>query len=242
MRATKTLLLTIALFMFLPTVRAQSSRLNEVSFRLSTEATDLADASYRAYTSSYRSGRNDIEQVMLAQQFAGAAQVFRRMVNDRRRDSDLRDAFSILENLQRALEGYNPDRARWSTIQRLMGSISNELRGGTGGPGPPQGPPPDQWQHGRMTWRGTVDHDVKIIVRGNTAEVVTLGGNPYSDANSAFTAQLPPRRVNVTLTVRKARGQITLEEQPSRANDYSAVVHIRDPKSGGSDYEFELSW
>src|SRR5713101_3299751 len=161
MRATKTVLLAFALFMFLPTVGAQSSRLDELSFRLANEANDLADANYRAYTSSYRSGRNDIEQVMLAQQFAGAAQVFRRMVNDRRRDSDLRDAFSILENLQRALEGYNPDRGRWSTIQRLMISISRELSGVTGGPWPPQGAPPDQWEHGRMTWKGTVDHDVK---------------------------------------------------------------------------------
>lgn len=242
MRVTKTLLVAVALFMFLPAVRAQSSRLNELSFRLATEANDLADASYRQYTGSYRSGRNDIEGVMIAQQFAGAAQVFRRMVNDRRGDSELRDAFSILENLQRALEGYNPDRGRWPTIQRLMGSISNEVRGGTDGPWPPQGPPPDQWEHGSMVWKGKVDHDVKIIVRGNTAEVVTLSGNPYSDANWAFTEPLPPRRVNVTLTVRKARGQITLEEQPSRSNDFSTVVHIRDPKSGASDYEFELRW
>ena len=242
MRMTKTLLLAIGLCMFVPAVRAQSSRLSEVSFRLATEASDLADATYRDYTGSYRIGRNDVEQVTLAQQFAGAAQVFRRMVNDRRRDSELRDAFSILENLQRALEGYNPDRGRWSTIQRLMTNISRELSGGTGGPWPPQGPPPDQWEHGSMVWKGKVDHDVKIIVRGNTAEVVTLSGNPYYDANSAFTAQLPPRLMNVALTVRKSRGQVTLEEQPSRANDYSAVVRIRDPKSGASDYEFELSW
>jgi hypothetical protein len=244
MKATKIVfvMLVIVLSGFLPSVSAQSSRLNDLSNRLTTEASSFADNSYRAYTSSFRVGRNDIDQVMLAQQFSAGAQLFRRMVTDGRRDSELRDAFSLLENLQRSLDSYAANRWRWSEIQRLMGSISNELRGGIGGPWPPQGQPPDQREHGRMTWRGTVDHDVKIIVRGNTAEVVTLSGNPYNDANSAFTAQLPLRRVNVTLTVRKARGQITLEEQPSRANDYSVVVHIRDPKSGGSDYEFELSW
>jgi hypothetical protein len=232
---TRIVLATIALSVCLPMAGAQSSRLNELAFRLSTEASDLADASYRDYTGSYRSERNNIEQVMLAQQFAGAAQVFRRMVTDRRRDSDLRDAFAIVENLQRALEHYNPERGRWATIQRLMTNISAELSGAPSGGG--------NWeQHGRMVWKGKVDHDVKIIVRGNTAEVKTLSGNPYYDANTAFTAQLPPRRISVTLTVRKARGEVILEEQPSRANDYAAVVHIRDPKGGASDYEFELSW
>jgi hypothetical protein len=105
------------------------------------------------------------------------------------------------------------------------------------------GPYPDTGNsRGRMTWKGRVDDDVRIIVRGGTASIETIGGTPMGNATQNFTASLPPRRVNVTLQVRKGRGEVFIEQQPSRENDYAAVVRIKDPKGGASDYEFELSW
>jgi hypothetical protein len=53
---------------------------------------------------------------------------------------------------------------------------------------------------------------------------------------------VPFRRVTVRLTVKKARGQVYIEEQPTRANDFTTVVRIKDPRGGASDYEFELNW
>ena len=93
-----------------------------------------------------------------------------------------------------------------------------------------------------MTWKGRVDDDIRIIVRGGTAQVETLGGTPYYNATQKFTASLPPRRVNVSLNVKKGRGEVFIEQQPSRENDFAAVVRIRDSRGGASEYEFELSW
>ena len=42
--------------------------------------------------------------------------------------------------------------------------------------------------------------------------------------------------------LKRGRGDIFIEQQPSRENDFTAIVRIKDPKGGASDYEFELQW
>lgn len=216
-------------------------RLNEYSNRLANEAADLAENSYRQ-SNDVRSSRNDVEAMMAAQQFSASAQLFNRMVNDRRRHQDLRDAFQLLQDSARALERYNLQRNNSSNIQRLMSDIGRELNAGGNGKDNDNQYPDSGRSSGRMTWKGRVDDDVRITIRGGTADVQTMGGTPYTNATQSFTASLPPRRVNVTLQVRKARGEVFIEQQPSRENNYAAVIRIRDPKGGASDYEFELSW
>lgn len=220
----------------------QSRQLNDEAQRLASEANAMADASYSDYTRGFRSSRNDIQSVMLAYQFNSAAQLFNRMVNDRRRNAELRDAFQLLQALSSSANRGNLDQSRWSNIQQLMSEISRELNVGSGNnPGyPDQGFPPSG--SGRMTWRGTVDDDVRILVRGGTAQVETIGGSPYYDAVTNFTASLPFRRINVALQKRRGRGQIFVEQQPTRQNNFTAVIRIKDPRGGASDYEFDLSW
>ena len=87
-----------------------------------------------------------------------------------------------------------------------------------------------------------VDDDVRITIRGGTADVETIGGTAYYDGQPNFTASLPPRRVTVRLTSKRGRGEIYIEQQPSRENNFAVVVRIKDPKGGASDYEFELQW
>ena len=219
----------------------QAGRLGEMTNRLATDAVDFAESVYRNQ-SSFRGNRNDVEAAMVTNQFAASAQLFNRMVNDRRRNQDLRDAFQVLQDLSRSVERYNTfQRTSWYNIQRSMTDIGRELNLGN---------PNDDYQYpdtgnsrsGRMTWKGRVDDDVRIVVRGGTANVETIGGTPYSNATQSFTASLPPRRVNVTLQVKKSRGEVFIEQQPSRENNFAAVVRIRDTKGGASDYEFELSW
>lgn len=218
----------------------QWGRLGELTNRLTTEAAEFAEWSYRNQTTTpFRSSRSEIEAMMLAQQFSASAGLFSRMVHDRRRSQDLRDAFQILQDLTRLIERGNFQRSNWYNIQRLMGDIGRELNIGnwddTQYPDSPR-------SSGRMTWKGRVDDDIRIIVRGGTAQVETLGGTPYYNATQSFTASLPPRRVNVALKVKKGRGEVFIEQQPSRENNFAAVVRIRDPRGGASDYELELSW
>jgi hypothetical protein len=186
---------------------------------------------------------------MLTEQFSAATQVFYKMVSDRRRTQDLRDAFSLLQDLARSVEQTNLNRSTWYNVQRLMTDVSREIETGGGSsegggyPNPGQGLPiPGQGQRGRMTWKGRVDDDIRITIRGGSADVQTIGGTPYYDAQPNFSSSLPSRRITVTLNMRKGRGQAFIEQQPSRENDYAVVVRIKDSKGGASDYEFEISW
>lgn len=218
--------------------QAPSNQLIDLSSRLSREASDFAALTYRNYSSSFRSNRNEVEAVMLTEQFSGAAQVFYKMVNDRRRTQDLRDAYSFMQVLARSIERNNVQRTSWYNVQRLMSDVGGEIDAA----GSNEGGNPDQGRGGRITWKGRVDDDIRITIRRGRAEVETIGGTPYYDAQPNFISSLPARRVNVSLNVKRGRGQVYLEQQPSRDNDFAVVVRIKDPKGGASDYEFELSW
>lgn len=216
----------------------QSSRLTDLAARLSRESGDFADQNYSTYTNSSRYNRSDVEAVMLTQQFAASAQIFYRMVVDRRRNQELRDAFDLLLINARSVERNNLQRNSWFNIQRLVSDIGREVAydSSSGGGGP------DTGRSGRMTWRGRVDDDVRIRIRGGSADVETIGGTPYYDSRPNFINSLPNRRVNVRLTVKKGRGEVFVEQQPTRENDFTAIVRIKDPRGGASDYEFELQW
>lgn len=215
----------------------QSNRLTNLAERLDRDAEAFADATYNGYTNSFSNNRNQMEAVMLAQQFSASARVFYRMVVDRRRNQDLRDAFSLLQDLARSVDRNNTQRVSWNNVQRAMTDVAREL-----GQTSPGNPPDTGQRGGRMTWKGRVDDDVRITIRGGIADVETLGGTPYNDGQPNFGASLPPRRVTVRLNVRKARGQVYIEQQPSRDNNFAAVIRIKDTRGGASDYEFELSW
>jgi hypothetical protein len=220
----------------------QSNRLTDLADRLARDADAFADATYNSYSNSFRGSRNDVEAVMLSQQFAGASRIFYRMTVDRRRNQDLRDAFSMLQDLARSVERNSQRRNAWSSVQRTMNDLSRELNLDTSNGGGGGGNQPDGGRGGRMTWKGRVDDDVRIVIRGGRADVETLGGTPYNNGQPNFSASLPPRRVNVQLTVKRSRGEVYIEQQPSRDNNFAAVIRIKDSRGGASDYEFELTW
>jgi hypothetical protein len=239
---TRSLLVVVAILLFASpafTQFGQANRLTDLASRLSREADDFADSSYNNFSNNSRAVRNDTEAVMLAYQFAGASRIFYRMTVDRRRNQDLRDAFDTLQNLARSLERNNARQNNWFNIQRTMQDIAREINAGGGGGGPQY---PDTGRGGRMTWRGRVDDDVRIRIRGGSADVETIGGTPYNDSQPNFENSLPNRRVTVRLTEKRGRGEILIEEQPSRENDFTAVIRIRDTRGGASEYAFTLEW
>jgi len=239
----RNLLVVFAMLLFASPAFSQfgqsNNRLTDLAGRLSRDAADFADASYSNFSNNSRASRKDTETVILAHQFSGAAQIFYRMVVDRRNIQDLRDAFNMLQNLARSVDQNNVPRNNWYNIQRSMTDLSRELNYNSPGGG---GDYPDTGRGGRMTRRGRVDDDVRIRIRGGTADVETIGGTPYYDAQPNFSNSLPYRRVTVRLTQKKGRGDIFIEQQPSRENDFTAVIRIKDPKGGASDYEFTLEW
>ena len=243
---TKSVFVVVAILLFANPAFTQfgqsnNNRLSDLAARLSRESEDFADQNYSSYTSSFRNNRTDIEAVMLTQQFAASSRIFYRMVVDRRRNQELREAFDLLSLQARSVERNNLQRNSWFNIQRLISDIAREVSFNSSDGGG-QGPGPDTGRSGRMTWRGRVDDDVRIRIRGGSADVETIGGTEYSDSQPNFINSLPNRRVTVRLTSKRGRGEVFIEQQPTRENDFTAIVRIRDPRGGASDYEFELAW
>lgn len=239
----RSLLVVTAILLFASPAFTQfgqsNNRLTDLAARLSREAGEFADQNYDGYVRGTRNLRRDIEAVMVTQQFAAASKIFYRMVVDRRQIADLRDAFDMLRTLGNTVDRHNLQRSSWSNLQRLMSDISRELNYGSPGGGDQN---PDTGRSGRMTWKGRVDDDVRIRIRGGSADVETIGGTPYYDGQPNFLSSLPYRRVTVRLTQKRGRGEIFIEQQPSRENDFTAVIRIKDQRGGASDYEFELQW
>jgi hypothetical protein len=218
-----------------------------LSEQLATQANDLAERSYTDYSNSTFSNRADIDALYLAQQFSASANVFRRMVRDSRRMSELRDAATIMAELVRRAGGNFSRRSQWNDVERTLGDIQRELNGiGSPGGGGGGGRDNDGGGGGRTTgrvrWRGTVDDDVHLVIRDNNVEVRTIGGSPYANATFNFTSPLPRRRVNVSAVRLRGRGDVNVIQQPSRDNDFTAVVQVRDPSGGAREYEIEISW
>ena len=240
---TRSLLVVVTVLLFASPAFTQfgpSNRLMDAASRLSRDAENFADASYNGFSNNSRGSRNDVEAVLLAYQFAGASRIFYRMTVDRRRNQDLRDAFDTLQNLARSVERNNVQRSTWINIQRSMQDLARELNYDSSSGG---GQYPDSGaRSGRMTWRGRVDDDVRIRIRGGSADVETLGGTPLYDSQPNFENSLPNRRVTVRLTEKRGRGEISIEQQPSRENDFTAVIRIKDARGGASEYAFTLEW
>ena len=245
---TRRLLLIVVSLVFASPVFAQfgqgnNSRLTDAASRLSRDAEDFANTAYSNYTSTMRgNNRNDTEAVILAQQFAGASRIFYRMAVDRRRNQELRDAYDILQILARSIERYNPQRNSWDVVTRSLSEVAREIRDGNTGPFPPDTGGGGGDRNGRIRWTGRVDDDVRITFRGGNAEVETLGGTEYSDSQPQFANSLPFRRVTVRLEKRRGRGEVYIEQQPTRQNNFAVVVRIKDSRGGASEYEFDLIW
>ncbi|HEX8843268.1 MAG TPA: hypothetical protein VF791_01290 [Pyrinomonadaceae bacterium] len=222
---------------------AQSYRLSSLAEQLATQSSDLAERSYSDYSNNSFSNRSDIEALYLAQQFSASASVFQRMVRDGRRESELRDAAGILSDLARRATGSYSQQSRWNDVRRTLDDISRELNviGGGGGVGGGR-PNNDGRVTGRLRWRGTVDDEINLIIRDDTVEVRTIGGSEYNNANYNFTSALPRRRVNVNAVKLNGRGDVRVIQQPSRDNNFTAVVQIKDSKGGARDYEIEVTW
>ncbi|MGH8245188.1 MAG: hypothetical protein ACREUU_02010, partial [Gammaproteobacteria bacterium] len=93
-----------------------------------------------------------------------------------------------------------------------------------------------------VIWRGRVDGESIIRFRNDRSWDETISGLGVSNARHDFSAPLPGNSVSVNLTNTEGRGEILIIEQPSRRNDYTASVRIRDGRGGSDNYAFTLVW
>ena len=234
------------------TISAQAQNTNRLADRLVTQTSSLSDKIYSDFSSSASSSRNDVELVFLAQQLDSGARLFQQMVRDNRRDAELREAASILSDLSRRAPGYGSNGYLWRDAQSTIRDIQRAVGGGGGfgndRPDRPDRPDddndgrPDRPISGRVIWRGTVDIEVQIIIKGSNLETRNITGTPYNNASHNFTSALPSRNMTVEVNKKKGRGTVNVLQQPTRSNDYTTVIQIVDKGSGARDYELDIFW
>jgi hypothetical protein len=96
---------------------------------------------------------------------------------------------------------------------------------------------------GQCDIRLQVDNEVEVSVRRDMVMIHTLSGRDPRDDGSECNAPLPDRNIDgFNFQVMDSRNEIRLVAEPSRRNDFTAVVHIRDSAGGEGRYHFRLSW
>lgn len=219
--------------------RYSSPRLETLVSQLKGYTVDLVDHTSEDLNQNASNSRADIEAAFLAQQLDASAGLFSQMIRDGRRASELRDGALILSNLTRRVPS-GSNNTLWRDAQRTISDINRELGGsGNNGGGGGNNPPPSQ---GRAFWRGTVDKEVHLVLQRRSLETRTVDGATYNNVNFSFTSSLPTRNVTVEVVKKKGRGNVRVLEQPSRDNDYTAVIQILDEAGGAKEYELEINW
>lgn len=96
---------------------------------------------------------------------------------------------------------------------------------------------------GKVFWRGEVDNKVQLTIRNLSLEQRTVEGSPKPDGNFSFTAALPQVPVKVDVNRKEGRSKaITVLQQPSSENNYTAIIEIYDDDGGADDYLLEIFW
>jgi len=94
-----------------------------------------------------------------------------------------------------------------------------------------------------LKWQGNVDRDLLITVRRNRIRYSTLAGAPPKgvQANLAATG-LPEQDAQLTLSQREGRGTVTVTQQPTASNNYTAIIRVRDSRRGYGYFDFDILW
>lgn len=97
---------------------------------------------------------------------------------------------------------------------------------------------------GQCDIRLQIDGEAEVSVRGDMVYIRTISGRDgRDDGNSECNEPLPNRDVQgFNFEVKESRNEIRLLAEPSRRNNFSAIVRIRDTSGGEGRYHFRLSW
>ena len=98
-------------------------------------------------------------------------------------------------------------------------------------------------REGRYSLRVWVDNRAEVRMRGDTIFVRTLEGSKSRDEGSECSQPLPFNSVSdFQIRQTAGRSRVALAQEPSRMNNYTAMIAISDTQGGGDDYSFEVTW
>ena len=94
--------------------------------------------------------------------------------------------------------------------------------------------------HGKCTIEVNVDSAAEVEVRGDSARIHTLEGQPSQFRRFECDSIMPQRPSDFRFKGIDGRGQMTLVQDPRQGG--VAVIRIEDPKGGREGYTFDLEW
>ena len=248
----KFILLTIvSIFVFGLSVQAQnaeyySRNLGDSASNLKRSAVDLVDSTERDLRRGRSNNRTEIQNAFRARQLDASAGLLQQMINDNRPADELREATSIVSGILRGAPTYGTTGNLWRSAATSLDNLNRELgnnngrgggrdngngRGGRGGN-----------SNGSVVWSGYVDNKIQISIRGNQLSSYTVAGKTYASNNFRFSSSLPSQDVTVRVDKKDGRGDVRIFQQPSRSNNYTAVIEIEDGDGGADNYQLEIYW
>jgi hypothetical protein len=93
-----------------------------------------------------------------------------------------------------------------------------------------------------LHWSGMVDREMNVEWRGWGVASYDRGGETAREVHSSVSNGLPAGDSHVELTVKEGRGDVTVIQQPSSSNGWTAIFRVRDPMTGMGKYDFDVSW
>lgn len=93
-------------------------------------------------------------------------------------------------------------------------------------------------------WRGTVDQEVRIQMRGGQTAVMGMGPREVTGYNDQVRAMsgVPATDGYVSVQLMQGRGRADVVQQPSAQNGYTTIVRVRDTQSGAGAYDIAAFW
>lgn len=113
-----------------------------------------------------------------------------------------------------------------ASAQRFGDSMRAQITGGGG-------------NEGKCTIEVRVDNVAEVEVRGDTARIRTLAGNPASFRRFVCNSPMPPNSAGIRFQGVDGRGRQNLV---SGGGNGPVVVRIEDPQGGEEGYTFDLTW
>ncbi len=93
-----------------------------------------------------------------------------------------------------------------------------------------------------LTWTGRVDREVIIEIRGRDVATRGSGLDASWSPRVTMNQNLPRERGVIRVIRQNGRGDVEVLENPSARNNYTAVVRIRDTRSGADDYRVVVTY
>lgn len=92
-------------------------------------------------------------------------------------------------------------------------------------------------------WRGNVDQEVRIQMRGGQTAVVGMGPREMTAYNQVRPMSgVPAADGYVSVQMLQGRGRADVVQQPSAQNGYTTVVRVRDMQGGAGAYDIAAYW